>query len=324
MPFNNDTAFTATLRTLNLVYTGLSFVSFGLSVPALALTCFICRSKANVTATVKHTEELFALASVVLMSATAFEILQWVYLLKGNSAGCALVGALHQYGVMVVLVFGGCVGAHLVGVMRRPKCLMVIEELKQKRYRQMTLVYGFTTFLLPLLFVPWPVFVGKSYGPYDYKCWLNSTSAYVSAPRNDSTVIMTAVNEALLMHAWAVLVALFGTASVSYSYITLYCRSTKLTYHVCAVTCGMMGVLTTTFLNVAAYVVLAVQGREAVTLLYVTAIWAPLQFILAGVAFMSRSCVVGYVRFRRRQYTPIGHPPPGKQVQNAFFRNTQP
>ena len=218
----------------------------------------------------------------------------------------------------MVLVFAVCVGVHLFIVSVQPKCLMVIDELKRKRYRRVALGFALTTFLVPLFSIPWPPIVAivssdndANYGPYDYKCWLSTYRKYTStSERSNKTV--AAVEEALMIHFWGLFVSLFGTISVSYAYIVLYCRSSRLTYHVCAVTCGMISVPIVTALNVASYVIVVVRGhvQEVEILLYVTAISTPLLFFLAGVAFILRLCLIRYViAIRRRQYTPIAYPP---------------
>ena len=309
-----DTPFNGSVDTthLNIIYTSLTFASFVLSIPALLLTLHTCRTiSTTATVTARHTEHLFLLASIVLSLVTLSDSFQWAYLFSYSGpldAGCELVGALHEYTTVALLVFGACCGIHLIVVTRRMKCLMVIDGLKRQRYMWFVLAFATATFLLPIFFVLGPI-ATHSYGPYDYKCWLKTNYSVESV-----------VEEALVMHVWGVLVSVFVVVAVSYAYVNLYCRSSRVTRHVCAVASGMAGFPVVTALNVAVYVSMAVHHVERIEpLLYVTAIWTPLQFILADLALILRSCIIGCVRFRRRQYTPIkdSRQPPDNDAQNV-------
>ena len=303
---------------LNLVYTSLTFASFVLSIPALLLTILAYRTiRTTATVTARHTEQLFVLASVVLSLVTFFDSFQWAYLLGPRSVVCTLVGAIHEYATVTLLVFGACGGVHLIIVTRRLKCLMVIDELKRRRYMRLVMVFTLATFLLPFIFVLGPI-ITQSYGQYDYKCWLKRD--YTASSPN-------LVEEVLVMHVWGVLVSVFVMVAVSYAYVTLYCRSSRLTRHVCVVALGMAGFPIVTALNVAVYVAIATHLVERIEpLLYVTAIWTPLQFILADLALVSRSCITVCVHIRRRQYTPIreSRQPPDKNAQNAVTARVLP
>lgn len=307
----------STRNVQNIVFTGLMVTSFVLSVPGFILTIFIYCTSTTVAATTRHTEQLFLLASLLLSLITFVDSFQWVFLIGSDETACKVVGAFHQYVTGMAVVFGGCVGTHLIIVTKRLKCLMVIDELKRRRYRRLLFAFIFSTFLLPLLSLPWP-----RYGPYDYKCWL-----IVDSGPNNTYFVERVVLEAVVMHIWGVLISVFIIAAVLYAYVTLYCRSSRFTRHVCAVSCGMMGIPIITVLNVTEYVCLAalhLDAEQLEKLFYVSAIWTPLQFILAGLALLTRSSVIIHsARIRRRRYVLIkgsGHSAENKSGKSDVAR----
>lgn len=189
------------IKAANILYTSLSFGSFMFGLVTVVLTrCYYYHYKDKYP--VDPTEGIFFL---LLFACTILELVdsfQWVLLLR-SSVPCTVLGAIREYLLISLLVIQICLGIHLFILMTHPKCLRVIKEEKQKRFKLLQRSYMIAASVLPALIVPWP-FIEIGYGKDDYLCWL----AYDC---NASTVSASRVVLRLLMwHFWAVLVWMFA------------------------------------------------------------------------------------------------------------------
>ena len=97
--------------------------------------------------------------------------------------------------------------------MTKPKCLQVINEVKLKRYKIIQKIYVTVSFLVPVVFVPWP-FISVQYGKQGNICWLRDPSSC-----GDSN-LSNIVNHLLMWNIWALLVWLYIVAVFAYIFYT--------------------------------------------------------------------------------------------------------
>ena len=190
------------IKITNIVYTVMSFLSFISGAASIFLNhcyyhyCNKDRYQGEIL------QGMLVLALAVFSTFELFESFQWILLLK-NVASCTVLGAIREsimIGFLVVIV---CFGIHLLILMTSPKCLQVITEVKQKRYKMLLRAYVIASLLIPLLFVPWP-FIKMKYGRDEYICWLADTDhCNVSDVRD-------VVGRLLMWHMWAVIVWVFA------------------------------------------------------------------------------------------------------------------
>lgn len=143
------------------------------------------------------------------------ESFQWFALLN-DFVGCKVLGAVREYAIISVLVILICLGIQLLILMTQPRCLQVIKEEKQKKYKILRLAYATGTFMVPAIFVPWSFIDGKYGNGGRYICWLGDNS---SCGTGDASIIITRI---LMWYLWAVLVWLF-TVGVFVTSIYRYC-----------------------------------------------------------------------------------------------------
>ena len=192
------------IRITNILYAGLSFLSFIVGLISILLNC--CCKYCYKYKFKYDPLELFSL--VICSMHQMVESLQWFALFK-YFIGCTVLGAVREYTLISLLVGLTCLGIHLFILMTQPKCLHVIKEEKQKRYRRIQKLYLIASFLVPIFFVPWPFIKTQyRYGKDQYLCWLadnincNSTgitAEYVLGPL-------------LMWHIWAVFVWVMAVA----------------------------------------------------------------------------------------------------------------
>ena len=194
------------IRIINIVYTAISFLSFISGAASIVLNhCYYhyC-NKDRYQGDTLH--GMLILALVVFSTFELFESFQWILLLN-NIASCTVLGAIREYVMISFLVVIVCFGIHLLILMTSPKCLQVITEVKQKRYKMLLRAYVIASLLIPLLFVPWP-FIKMKYGKDEYICWLaNIDHCNVSDVRD-------VVGRLLMWHMWAVVVWVFAVIRI--------------------------------------------------------------------------------------------------------------
>ena len=214
------------IKITNIVYASLSFFSFIVGLISILLNCY-CKYYYQY----KFKYDPLELSSLVVFATHQMvESLQWFALFK-YFIGCTVLGAVREYTLISVLVIVTCLGIHLFILMTQPKCLRVIKEEKQKRYRRIQKLYLIASFLVPIFFVPWPFIKTQYmyvYGKNKYLCWLAD-----SINCNSSGITTEYVLGPLLMwYIWAVLVwvmAVAVTVFVFYRYCLhrMISKSTK-------------------------------------------------------------------------------------------------
>ena len=213
---------TQTLIVANSIYAGLSFISFLISVPTLLLTISqLCKKNTSTG----HSELLFHLSSVVLTWFSAVESFQWIFLFSESEAGgiaCQVLAVFREHGAMMLLVCTGCVGFHLIVITKPPKWLMVIDEVKRRRYRNLAILYTSITFIVPILFLPWPFVVKHNhYGPSNYACWISPYDENC----NDSEVGM--IEQVALFYFWILITAVVLAVIVIKFIVVVHCRQSQ-------------------------------------------------------------------------------------------------
>ena len=194
------------IKITNIVYAAMSFLSFISGAASIFLNhCYYhyC-NKDRYQGDTLHGMLILALA--LFSTFELFESFQWILLLN-NVASCTVLGAIREYIMISLLVVIVCFGIHLLILMTSPKCLQVITEVKQKRYKMLLRTYVIASSLIPLLFVPWP-FIKMTYGKDEYICWLaNIDHCNVSDVRD-------IVDHLLMWHMWAVIVWVFAVIMI--------------------------------------------------------------------------------------------------------------
>ena len=206
------------MRMITITYASLSFLSFVIGLIALVLNrCYYCRHKDRQTDSM---EEIFI---VVLAISCIFEFsdsFQW-FALFDDFVGCTVLGVIREYTLISLLVIMVCLGTHLLILMTKPKCLQVINEVKYKRYKIIQKIYVIASFLVPIVFVPWP-FISVQYGNQGDMCWLRDPSSC-----GDSS-LSNIISWLLMWYIWALLVWLYIVAVFAYTFYT-YCSHKRST-----------------------------------------------------------------------------------------------
>ena len=193
----------AHIRITNIVYTSLSLLSLITGLIALFLNqCYNCHHK-------KHRRQIDPMENIfliVLITCCMFELsdcFQW-FALFHDFVGCNVLGAVREYTIISLLVILTSLGTHLLILMTQPKCLQVIKEVKLKRYQIIHRIYLIASFLVPILFVPWP-FTSTQYGKDGYVCWLRGFNCGTGGVSN-------VLSHLLMWYVWAVFAWLFAVA----------------------------------------------------------------------------------------------------------------
>ena len=300
---------TWTPKFASYVYAGLSFVSFLMNLPPLLLTAFqFCKKNVSI----ERSEQMFCLASVVLTWFSFVESFQWIFAfsegVQGNIA-CQVLGVFREYcgGTLFILI--GCVGFHLIVLKRNPKFLMVIDEVKNRRYRQLIYFYSFVTFVVPLLLLPWPWIKYKNdeanhYGASEYACWISLYDRNGNCSNLDYFV-QGVILQLVLFYFCAFVIAVslaFVILSVTF---TVCCQISRpcTTNHcvllpVTALALGGVIVVESLF----AVDVRNWNGQVPYVQIYATVVCIPLFMMLISLLLIARIC---YVRFVRRQHNAM-------------------
>ena len=196
------------IRITNIVYTAMSFLSFISGAASIVLNhCYHYCNKDRYQG--DTLQGMLILALAVFSTFELFESFQWILLLN-NVASCTVLGAIREYIMISLLVVIVCFGIHLLILMTSPKCLQVITEVKQKRYKMLQRAYVTASLLIPLIIVPWP-FIKMKYGKDEYICWLADTDR---CNVSDVQPLRDIVDRLLMWHMWAVIVWVFAVIMI--------------------------------------------------------------------------------------------------------------
>ena len=159
-------------------------------------------------------EEIFIIGLAISCIFEFSESFQW-FALFNDFVGCTVLGVIREYTLISLLVIMVCLGTHLLILMTKPKCLRVINEVKLKRYKIIQKIYLILSFLVPIVFVPWP-FISVQYGNQGDIWWLHDPSSC-----GDSS-LSNIITRVLMWYSWALLVWLYIVAVFAYTFYT-YC-----------------------------------------------------------------------------------------------------
>ena len=154
------------ITNINLVYSGLSFCSLIIGLISVILERCFYRSKHQSD----PIGEIFFFILIVGCSFEFCESFQWFLLVK-DFAGCTVLGVVREYIIVSLMVLVTCLGTHLLILISQPKCLQVITEVRQRRYKYLLRVYFIAAYLVPFLLVPWPL-IKMDYGSDETICWI--------------------------------------------------------------------------------------------------------------------------------------------------------
>ena len=197
------------IKITNIVYTVMSFLSFISGAASIFLNhcyyhyCNKDRYQGEIL------QGMLVLALAVFSTFELVESFQWILLLN-NVASCTVLGAIREYIMISLLVVIVCFGIHLLILMTSPKCLQVITEVKQKRYKMLLRASVTASLLIPLIIVPWP-FIKMKYGKDEYICWLADTDR---CNVSDVQPLLDIVGRLLMWHMWAVIVWVFSVIMI--------------------------------------------------------------------------------------------------------------
>lgn len=286
---------TLTPKVASFVYAGLSFVSFLICVPTFLLSTSQFFKK-----NFEVPELIFALVSLVMTLFSAVDSFQWIFAFSETYKGkiaCKILGAFREYGVVMILVTAGCIGVHLSILRLQPKCLMVIEEQKNRRYKRLVKFYVIAIFLIPLLPMPFP-FVYKQYGPSEFLCWISLNDGNCSQSYFQQGIIQ----QATLLYFWALVSAAVLALPLMIVTCTVCCQSSRqcTTNH-----CALLLMSTVWWFAVATLESLFVWnimiGAATVpnAYIYTVVVCIPLFMILISSMLLVRMC---YVQCIHRRY----------------------
>ena len=279
------------IKTSNILYTSLSFVSFIFGLVSVTLNqCYYHRYRDKYP--VDSTEGIIFLALFVFTTFELVDSFQWILLLR-SSLPCTVLGAVREYVMISGLVTQICLGTHLFVLITHPKCLQVIKEEKQKMFQILQRCYLIAAFAVPALFVPWP-FINTGYGKDGYLCWL----AYDC---NVSTVSASPVVYRLLMwHFWAVLVWIFAVIMfliAIYHYCTrksaLHVTKSKRSHNVvCHIILLLLGFIIIVTVNASLFIRESITGKFSYAVTLQAAVLTPLMMMAYALIFTIRQVKV--------------------------------
>ena len=266
-------------RMINITYTSLSILSFVIGLIAMFLNrCYYCCYKGQHQT--DSMEEIFTVITAICCILEFFDSFQW-FALFDDFVGCTVLGAVREYAIISLLVILFCFGTHLLILMTKPKCLQVINELKFKRFKIIQKIYAIVSFLVPIIFVPWP-FISVQYGKDEYLCWLRNSGC------NDSGISYI-LSRVLMWYMWALLVWVFTVAAFAISFYT-YCshkRSTTLKLDVNIVTIISLLTVSTVYLLVN-FLWGLIQKRNSFPLTFFFAVNIPLTVMIVFIILITR------------------------------------
>ena len=288
------------LRMSTITYASLSFLSFVIGLIALVLNrCYYCRHRNR-----HQTDSMEEIFIVVLAIGWIFaftDSFQW-FALFDDFVGCTVLGVIREYTLISLLVIMVCLGTHLLILMTKPKCLQVINEVKLKRYKIIQKIYVIVSFLVPIIFVPWP-FISVQYGNQGFICWLRDPAGSCG-----NSSLSNIVSRLLMWHIWALLVWLYIVAVFAYTFYT-YCshkRSTTRKPDLNSIT--IILILTVYLVELTISFTFLLQGwiqkLYPFTLMVLVAVMIPLTLMIYFIILIIRQVCI--IRMARHQSRGIG------------------
>eukprot|EP00731_Ephydatia_muelleri_P011731 Em0006g625a len=265
---------------INIVYSSMFTVSLVLNIPAVLLTYQFFKRAVST----EYSDGIYLIISLVLLLLSFIESFQWIFL-SSSETGCTVLAAFREYGMVSLLVIITCTAIHLLLLVKQPKWLMVIDEIKRRRHRKLLKMYFLVTFLVPLLFVPWP-FLTQGYGRSYFVCWIISNQCH-EYPHG--------IEQFLLWHIGAILVWAFTTLVIAVVVHNMGCCSIKnLTTNFATLLSMMVLLLICILTNLANFVVYysSIDNPKVyAALLYPVAVCTALPAIIASIFLMVRAYV---------------------------------
>ena len=151
---------------INIVYSGVSLLSLIMVVPSVVYGVFFC-CKRGAGPSAERSDGLFLLIGLVVSGYLATNSFQWVHLFGRQSpytVACTMIGTLYVYTMCALANVILCASCHLLLLIRPPKCLKVIAEVRIRRLRQVQAFYFIFTGLLPLADIPVKFLIDAKYG----------------------------------------------------------------------------------------------------------------------------------------------------------------
>ena len=207
----NVTTYEIQAMIISSAYTALTFISVLFGLTSIALNRYYHHFHRD-KYTADPMQEIFLIFSIVNLTFQSVEFFQWISIV-GNDVECTILGAVREYVLISCLVIIPCFGTYLLIIMVQPKCFLVINEEKQRRYKKLLRLFAAVTFFLPIVYTPWP-FINGSYGKNGYICWFK-------APTINSSPVQL-YEPILLFSMWAFMVWLFTVPVVCMAFYR-YC-----------------------------------------------------------------------------------------------------
>ena len=262
-------------RIATIIYSSFSFISFVIALIAVILNrCnhYIC----NQCSEIEPIQGIFAHVMTGSCTLELFESFQWLVLLN-NSISCSVLGLIREYAILNMIIIVGCLGAHLIIIMKQPKWLQVIKEEKQKMYKKLQVAYIVASLVIPLLIIPWP-FLTTGYGKDDYLCWLADTERCNAS----QDTIKYDITHLFMWHLWAVLLWIFTVGVVVFAFYK-YCfkksaaiRGSNQNHSIVSIVCLLVVYIITVAANVLAYLVAVISHRSSFQMALQAAVLTPL------------------------------------------------
>ena len=268
----------------NILFSSLSFSSFIFGLVSAVLNR-LCYYRYKNKYPVDPTEGIFFLALVAIIFLELVDSFQWLVLFR-SVISCTVLGAVREYAMISILVTLMCLGIHMIILITHPKCLQVIKEEKQKRYKLLQRSYVFAAFLVPILFVPWP-FIEEEYGKDEYLCWLS----YNCSASN--TTLSYVLVHLLMWHFWAVLAWIFAVVMLVlaiYRYCTHKSASkSNPSHNVCTLIPLLLTFITVITANALLFIWELITREFSLPITVLTIVTTPLMLVLYVFTIMIRS-----------------------------------
>ena len=256
----------------------LSLISVLISIPVIALRIAQCYKRSDL---IKHTDRLMVYACIATTLYASVESIQFVRIWNWDVA-CTVVGMFVEYTSVSVLVITACIGGHLMVLIWQTRCMKRAPDNTDK-YKRHEVIYVFLTFLLPLLFIPWP-FIHASYGQSGAFCWISFANDDCKLDWNHLVITI------MLYYVWMIMVGPF-TLVVAVTVVATLClrKSQKVRCSTYAVLFYMMAFFMSFLVNIIGGVLL-LNDTSTVSYLMIQVISEPFFTIFTTAILLVQLC----------------------------------
>ena len=206
----------------SIVISAVSFISLILSVVAVVFSVLEYCWKNKIS--IERTERLFVYLAILAMMFSFGGCFQWIALFSTSNnttanAICEMVAFVWMYFSTGFVVITLCVGIHFLLLMCRPKCLQVIDEEKEKKFKRIEALYCAFAVSAAIVWSPLP-FINNRYGYNFWICWIKTT-------KDDCGMIIDGLIETSIFYMSCFFAMAFSLVVIIIMLSLIYCRKRK-------------------------------------------------------------------------------------------------